>query len=166
MIHSAIKTTAVFAAAWAGLAFHADACPRRRTPATEKPYPEVRRVAIAGLLDIDNDGKSDREVIRRIINLNGGQIDAELRMDGELTGELRRDTGYIILGELPDETTLSPRAAKQLDAFLRRARELGIPVVPMRKLLFSGDRSRRAQAGADSVFRPRQPPRRPSRQRY
>ncbi|MHC4405610.1 MAG: hypothetical protein ACYTG0_38685 [Planctomycetota bacterium] len=129
--------------------------------ATEKRDPQIRRVAIAGLVDVNNDGKSDLEDIRRLIQGNGGQIDAELRMDGKLTGELRPDTGYIILGELPDKTTVTPRVAKQFDAFLRRASELGIPVVPLKKLLGKGNPSRGAEPDAKSIFQPRRSPQQP-----
>jgi hypothetical protein len=68
------------------------------------------------------------------------EIDAEFRMDGTLTGKLRPDTGFIILGELPDKTTLTPKVAKQFDAFLRRASELDVPVIPLKKLLGPHDR--------------------------
>jgi hypothetical protein len=129
--------------------------------ATEKRDPQVRRVALAGLMDVDNDGKSDLEVVRRLIIENGGQIDAELHIDGRLNGELRPDTQRIILGELPDETTVSPRVAKQFDAFVRRASELGIPVVPLWKLLEKGDPSRDAGPDAKSIFQPRRPPQQP-----
>jgi len=208
MTRFAIRTTVMFAAACAGLAFHADACPkqrfircfrerprvsgqfcRRQTPraslsprrstlskemerdhagrtkqrvsATEKRDPQIQGVAIAGLVDVNNDGKSDLEIIRRLIQINGGQIDAELRMDGRLTGELRPDTGYVILGELPDKTTVSPRVAKQFDAFMRRANELGIPLVSLKKLLGRGNPSRGTEPVAKSIFRPRRPPQQP-----
>jgi len=128
---------------------------KHRVSTTEKRDPQIRRVAIAGLVDVNNDGKSDLEGIRRLIQGNGGQIDAELRMDGKLTGELHPDTGYIILGELPDKTTLAPQVAKQFDAFLRRASELGIPVVPLKKLLGMGSPRRGAEPDSKSIFQPR-----------
>lgn len=211
MTRSAIRTTVMFAAACAGLTFHADACQKRRfirylrerprvsgqccrrqtpraafsprkstlsteiarghtgipgrtkqgVPATEKRDRQIQRVAIAGLVDVNNDGKSDLEDMRRLIQGNGGQIDAELRMDGRLTGELRPDTGYIILGELPDKTTLTPKVAKQFDAFLRRASELGIPVVPLKKLLGMGSPIRGAEPDAKTILQPRRPSRHP-----
>jgi len=68
---------------------------------------------------------------------------------------------YIILGELPDKTTVPPIATKQFDAFMRRASELGIPIVPAKKLLVSGSDFGTAKRDAKSTFRPRRPPRQP-----
>jgi len=228
MTRSAIKTAVMFAAAWAGVAFQADACPRQRfirclrerprvsgpfrrrqaprvslspmkstlskemetghagiagrakprAPATERRDPQVRRFALAGLMDVDNDGNSDLEVVRRLIIQNGGQIDAELHIDGRLIGKLRPDTQRIILGELPDKTAAAPEVAKQFDAFLRRASEWAIPVVRLKELLSRGSvRSSRsadpdaksifsADPDAKSIFQPRRPPRQPPQQPY
>lgn len=149
-------TILISAAASAGFALHAGACPRQGAYGTEKREPRTGRYAIVGLVDVNNDGKSDLEKMRRIIKVNGGEIDAELGMDGKLTGELRPDTDYIILGELPEETTITPGVAKQFDAFLRRASELGIPVVALTELLQRGTKRGR-EPNAHSGFRPRRP---------
>ena len=156
MTRLAIKTILVFAAC-AGLAFHADACPKRKVSANEKREPQIPRFAIAGLVDVDNDGKSDLEVLRRVIKRNGGRIDAELGIDGKLRGKLRPDTGYVILGEIPDKT-VSPRAAREFDAFMRRARKLRIPVVQLKRLIAKGSPGRSAEPDLKSLFRPRRRP--------
>ena len=159
MTHFTIKTIAILAAACTGLAFRAEACPKQRRPTTEKHDTQITRIAIVGLVDINNDGKTDLEFMRRTIKQNGGVIDAELGIDGKITGELRPDTRYVIVGKLPDETTLSPRVAKQFDAFMRRASELSIPVIQLKKLYAWGNVRPSAEPDAKPMFRPRNPPR-------
>jgi hypothetical protein len=160
MIRFEVKLALMFAAC-AGLAFHADACPKRKVSTNEKRDPQIPRFAIAGLVDVDNDGESDLEVVRHLIKRGGGQVDAELRIDGRLTGRLRSDTGYILLGKLPDETTVTPGVAKEFDAFMRRAGELSIPVIPLKKLWAKGNPRRSAESDVKSIFRPRHPSRQP-----
>ena len=116
------------------------------------------RFAIAGLVDINNDGKSDIDLMRRIIELNGGTVDAEIHSDGKPTGQLRRDTAYLILGELPDKTTVSPMVTRQFDAFMRRATELNIRVINIDELFKTGTRRAKSELDSDSVFRQRRPP--------
>jgi hypothetical protein len=148
--------TVVCLLACAGLVFHAHACQKHNVPPTQKRGRQIQRFAIAGLVDINGDGESDLEEVRRLIQANRGRIDAELRMDGKLTGKLRPDTECIILGELPDKTALTPKAARQFDVFLRRAGELGIPVVPLKKLLGEESPSR-SGPDAKSIFQLRRP---------
>lgn len=57
--------------------------------------------ALAGFMDIDNDGEDDRERIRDLISLNGGVVDAETTADGERTGKVTVDTKYLVLGAEP-----------------------------------------------------------------
>lgn len=61
--------------------------------------------ALAGLLDIDNDGRSDRDLVRNLITMNGGVIHAEAHDNGEVTGAITHNTRYIVSGEKPDETS-------------------------------------------------------------
>jgi len=61
--------------------------------------------ALAGLLDIDDDGRSDRDLVRNLITMNGGVIHAEAHDNGEVTGAITHNTRYIVIGEKPDETS-------------------------------------------------------------
>lgn len=56
--------------------------------------------AMAGFLDIDDDGKADNSAIRLMVERAGGKISAEVTPQGELSGELSGDTHYLILGEM------------------------------------------------------------------
>lgn len=62
---------------------------------------QVLRFAIAGFIDIDGDGKSDREIIRSVIENSGSVIDAEVTDDGKLIGAPSVVTRYLIRGEDP-----------------------------------------------------------------
>ena len=50
-------------------------------------------------MDIDGDDKTDREMIREIISMNGGVIDAEVDEDGNQTGEMSFETRFLIIGD-------------------------------------------------------------------
>ena len=58
------------------------------------------RFAIAGKMDINDDGRDDFEMVRNLIRVNGGRIDAEVK-DGQLQGEITARTRYLVLGEQP-----------------------------------------------------------------
>jgi hypothetical protein len=92
------------------------------------------RFALAGVLDIDGDGKSDQNKVKSLITLNGGEVDAELLEDGSIAGEMTNETRYIVKGEIPDE-----RDAKAfLDGFTRmteKASELGVTSISVDRLL-------------------------------
>lgn len=57
--------------------------------------------ALAGIIDADGDGTDDRELVRNLIAISGGVIDAEVGADGKRTGEITIDTRYLVVGEQP-----------------------------------------------------------------
>ncbi len=63
--------------------------------------------AIAGFVDIDGDNQSDLQEVIRLIQQNGGTIDAYQRDDGKNAGKqwgkITSDTSWIVLGRTPDE---------------------------------------------------------------
>jgi len=63
------------------------------------------RFALAGFMDYDGDGKSDRKEIRSLILANSGIIDAEIHDNGDRTGRLTINTRYLVLGDRPTEKT-------------------------------------------------------------
>ena len=92
------------------------------------------RFALAGKIDIDNDQRSDRNLVRSLLAASGGQIDAELHDDGQIEGEMTSATRYLVLGEQPDERT----DRKLLDNFAimrKKAEELGIETIGVDELL-------------------------------
>ena len=60
--------------------------------------------ALAGVLDVTDDGKSDRELVVNLIHRNGGEIDAELKDDGTIQGQLTSETRYLLQGIKPTDT--------------------------------------------------------------
>ena len=70
------------------------------------------RFALTGIMDIDGDGQSDHDLIRNLIRINGGVIDAEVDADGKRKGKISINTRYLIVGEeATDKTTSSLREA-------------------------------------------------------
>jgi len=86
--------------------------------------------ALTDGLDIDGDGKSDAHVVRNLITMSGGVIDAELDDAGNLHGQLTGQTRYLIIGT--QHTAGTPK--QLLDArvaLLRKAQELGIRTIAL-----------------------------------
>lgn len=73
--------------------------------------------ALAGFIDIDDDGRSDLATVRKLILSNGGIIDAQVAEDGTKTGKMTVNTSYLVLGNNPLEVkkkgdvTMTPAAA-------------------------------------------------------
>jgi hypothetical protein len=118
--------------------------------------------ALAGVMDIDGDRINDYEMVKNIITLNGGVIDAELLQDGTRVGKMDINTRYLVLGELPDEK--SPDKARQ--EFTRMQEEVqryGTDIIPVQKLLTQMGRKSEertvelAGSGGGAAFRARKP---------
>lgn len=60
-------------------------------------------IALAGFIDIDNDGRSDLERVRGIITTNGAVVDAYQDESGKVIGQVTRETNYLVVGTPPDE---------------------------------------------------------------
>lgn len=104
----------------------------------------------------NGDGKSDISLIRKLISINGGVIDAELDIQGILTGRLSPKTQYLCLGRLPVEKDTPPDVLRKYDVFTERAHGLGVQVIELDGLLRSEKPASRK--GGPSPFRDRQPP--------
>ncbi len=61
--------------------------------------------ALAGLIDLDRDGKSDLERVRSIIATNGAVVDAYQDTAGVVHGKITTETNYLVRGTPPDETS-------------------------------------------------------------
>ncbi len=134
------------------------ACPKQKANVAQKPAPQLVRYAIAGMFDIDGDGKSDIETVRRLIVMNGGVIDAEIDIHGNTKGKLRQDTAYLIVGRLPDKAKASAKVLQRYDAFMRRATKLDLKIMQAEKMLFKGSRRATTKHDAGTRFRKRRLP--------
>jgi len=90
-----------------------------------------RHFALAGLIDIDGDGDSDRKKVHNLIAQSGGVIDAEVTDAGRRTGKMTVDTRYLIVGKQPTDAD-SLRAMKRI---LDEAERLGIDQISVDKFL-------------------------------
>jgi hypothetical protein len=92
----------------------------------------AQHFALAGKMDIDGDGESDRQRIRDLIALNGGMIDEEVADDGKKTGEMSINTKYLILGSEPaagDKEGAKSTLLDSYSAIRSEAQTLGVKII-------------------------------------
>jgi hypothetical protein len=90
--------------------------------------------ALAGLLDIDGDRKSDSDRIKALIAANGGIIDAEVSEVGARSGKLTIETRYLVVGERPTDTS-DPMAVSAYTTMVSEADNYGVEKISVDKLL-------------------------------
>ncbi|MCA9232364.1 MAG: hypothetical protein KDA57_17075 [Planctomycetales bacterium] len=59
--------------------------------------------AITGVIDFNDDGKSDLDQLKQIIVLNNGKVDAVPGEGGTIDGKMTVDTRYLIIGKHPSD---------------------------------------------------------------
>jgi hypothetical protein len=92
------------------------------------------RFALAGMMDMDKDGKSDQTQVKALITMNGGVVDAELLDDGSIAGKMTAETRYLVTGARPTDKTNQ----KLIDGFTAMAGEatrLGIETITLDSLM-------------------------------
>jgi hypothetical protein len=87
---------------------------------------------IAGIIDMDQDGKEDLELLKSVIAANNGRVDAAPDKDGKQQGEVQVDTRYLILGDFPDN---QPELRATWDALSEEAESLGVETIPLEEFL-------------------------------
>lgn len=87
--------------------------------------------AFVGKFDLDGDGTDDREMLRDLVRMSGGRIDAEVSLDGKQTGELTMNTRYLVEGSPPDDKAIEGAFSKMHD----EANRLGVRVLTLAKFL-------------------------------
>jgi hypothetical protein len=91
--------------------------------------------ALAGFMDVDGDGRSDRNKVRELIKQNGGRIDAEVDDNGKLTGKIEINTRYIILGDAPNEKTTKTDLLENFSKLTGDAQDLTVEKITVQKFL-------------------------------
>jgi hypothetical protein len=76
---------------------------------------EKRHLALAGLMDIDGDGRSDLQTVLSLIAINGGVVDCYVTDAGKVVGQITPNTSCLILGDAPTERS----DTHQRDAFTK-----------------------------------------------
>lgn len=136
--------------------------PTRPMMEGDKVYSQVwnpgRQVgfALAGILDMDGDGKNDIQELKSVIALNNGKVDAEPGENGTVAGEMTVDTRYLILGEFP-ETTVTDREnqIKAWQTMTESADRLGIETIALDEFLnLMGWKADRKTVGLGSSANP------------
>ncbi len=101
-------------------------------------------VSIAGFIDLDGDGESDRELFHDLVRGVNGTVNNELLDNGERTGgEIDVDTTFLVIGQLPvvtETTRIAEEQEMQLvltesKAMKDEARQKGVRWVPLGKFL-------------------------------
>ncbi len=94
--------------------------------------PGVRlRFALAGKIDVDEDGRSDRELLQELIEVNGGIVDAFVDEQGNRTGNVTINTRYLILGDPPEEEN----ALRGYSDIIKDADTQGVQKIPVSDIL-------------------------------
>jgi len=57
--------------------------------------------AFTGIIDVNDDGVSDLQLVRNLVGLNQSVVDAFLSDDGSVEGAMTVSTRYLVLGDLP-----------------------------------------------------------------
>jgi hypothetical protein len=90
--------------------------------------------ALTGVIDVDGDGRGDLQMIRDIIELNGGVVDAYLGEDGKVNGEITVNTRYLVMGKFPDATNQTGMQ-KGWQQMIEEAKTNGVEVIKLDKFL-------------------------------
>jgi hypothetical protein len=116
--------------------------PTRPLMEGDKVYSQVwnrgRQVgfALAGVLDMDGDGKNDIKELKSVIQLNNGKVDAEPGENGTVAGEMTVDTRYLILGAFPESTLADSESQRQSwEKMAEAADRLGIETITLGEFL-------------------------------
>jgi hypothetical protein len=91
--------------------------------------------AIAGVIDLDGDGRDDLQELKTVISLNNGKVDALPGKDGTIDGEMTVDTRFLILGEYPEGARGGDGQRLAWDQMNEAADRLGIETVALDEFL-------------------------------
>ncbi len=97
---------------------------------------EPDRFAIVGKIDIDGDGRSDLPLLLRLIERNGGVVDAFVDESGNKGGasKVTPRTKYLVMGEKPTDRT-DPEILDAYNDMVALADNNGVRVIPLKDLL-------------------------------
>jgi hypothetical protein len=98
------------------------------------------KVGLIGKMDIDGDGKDDRETLKALIAQNGGQVTVDLKLDGRQEGTLTVDTRWLVIGDEFKVIGGSLEGANEIAAKKRaeleqQAKGMGVTRIDLDKLM-------------------------------
>ena len=94
---------------------------------------EKLHFAIAGVVELDKDGRDDTQRLHTLIEMNGGVVDAKMDSKGKRQGEIGITTRYLVLGSEPEGKTAD--MLEDYGKMQTRANELGVEPISLDKLL-------------------------------
>lgn len=112
------------------------------TPLWSPGRPE--RFAVVGVVDLDGDGKSDRELFHQEMAVRGAEIADEVDDNGDRTGGgINESIKFLILGAIPDisnvtldeERTKLQKVMDNLSEMRKEARMHGVRIIPLNDFL-------------------------------
>jgi hypothetical protein len=86
--------------------------------------------ALTGVIDIDGDGQSDMQLAQDLIKMNGGIVDAWLKDDGKMEGEITANTRYLVLGDYPD-AAIKSAMQEGYQAMSKKATERAVQTITL-----------------------------------
>ncbi|MCG8585915.1 MAG: hypothetical protein MI757_14505 [Pirellulales bacterium] len=113
--------------------------------------------ALAGWMDINGDGRSDRRKVAAIISQNGGRIDAQVDDDGKISGKMTIDTDYLIKGDYPRPPHGGKAAQLGFDKFVATAEKNNSRQLDFRQYLQNLGYTVTNDEGEKENFRTRRP---------
>ena len=93
-------------------------------------------IALVGMFDLDGDRISDRELLIRQIENNGGTVVAYHSDEGTVTGKIDASTRYLVLGEAPEPGLYSSGGINDAISTLKdQGKKYRVQEINTRKLL-------------------------------
>ncbi len=125
----------------------------------------IEKVSIVGMIDMDQDGRSDREQFHQMMAVNGCVIDNEIDDNGERLpgdGKITVQTRFLVTGDIPeltevagDEKARVTKILSQVSEMRNEARINGVRVIKLNDFLaYIGYHSKRRTFLAGQVGRP------------
>lgn len=99
------------------------------------------RIALAGDIDIDGDGRSDVDQLRSMIELAGAEVAAVITKSGAVEGKLDASVRFLVVGDQPDlgdsnavSSEQNAQALAEIGRIKAEAVEKGVTIIPAWKL--------------------------------
>jgi hypothetical protein len=90
--------------------------------------------AFTGIIDVNDDGNSDLQLVRNLVALNDGVVDAYLSDEGSVEGAMSVSTRYLVLGDVP-QGALRIKQSDGWSAMNKEAVSLGVETITLDQFL-------------------------------
>jgi hypothetical protein len=90
--------------------------------------------AFTGIIDVNDDGNSDLQLVRNLVTLNEGVVDAYLSDEGNVEGAMTVGTRYLVLGNVP-QGALRTKHTDGWSAMNKEAVSLGVETITLDQFL-------------------------------